>query len=360
MTKDLIDFDSCSSPERMSDNLSDFEKSHVDTSNHPLKSSPNLTENLQKSTTFSCQSMANTGQLCKDSESHESYKKLSSKAETSLVFDLVDIGELNDEKASSSDKPGLDLQKQYSDSNVLDTRNSTAFVNDLFMSTSPSVVVSEIQSAEPGSRRGSFVEEAGKILELNCENSESMKENESECSSPTTLRLQRIGFCEYMSQDTLENVETTKGIDTDGSEKHKTSEINKNIASQANQEKISMNKSDKTKVNVNNSIILTDTNKPEVPNEVTALPKTNEEQNLSGEQAITSNTRLQIPKFNIPEDKCLKVTVKEILSPKDFWIQKANDDLDLLMEKMWYVQLKRFIFCRRYLISIMFRLGFLL
>ena len=45
---------------------------------------------------------------------------------------------------------------------------------------------------------------------------------------------------------------------------------------------------------------------------------------------------LQIPPFVLPKDNCLKVIVKEIVSPKDFWIQKATDDLDLLMEKMWY------------------------
>lgn len=46
---------------------------------------------------------------------------------------------------------------------------------------------------------------------------------------------------------------------------------------------------------------------------------------------------LQIPAFEIPAGNCIEVTVKEIVSPRDFWIQKANDDLDLLMEKMWLV-----------------------
>ena len=53
---------------------------------------------------------------------------------------------------------------------------------------------------------------------------------------------------------------------------------------------------------------------------------------------ILFRSGLQIPAFEIPEDRCVKVTVKEIVSPKDFWIQKTNDDLDLLMEKMWYVR----------------------
>lgn len=44
---------------------------------------------------------------------------------------------------------------------------------------------------------------------------------------------------------------------------------------------------------------------------------------------------LRIPAFEIPLDNSLTVTLKEFSSVKDFWIQKVEDDFDILMEKMW-------------------------
>ena len=143
--------------------------------------------------------------------------------ETPSVFDLIDIGDSHMEKplnlqlSNDCNKSGnikrheMILKKEDNKPIVIeDPKDSTAYVNELFMSTLPPSTPSEMQAVTTSLRRGSFVEENGELLELNSRNISS--QGDSGSVSPTTLRLQRIGFCEYMSQETLANNDDKRKI----------------------------------------------------------------------------------------------------------------------------------------------------
>ena len=142
--------------------------------------------------------------------------------DASLVFDLVDIGEsfvkkpsslqlLYNSSESESVKTNETRSKEDDNKNIItaqQVRDSSTYVNELFMATLPLSTPSEEREVTTSLRRGSFGEENGELVGLNGKNISTQVDSGSECGSPTTVRLQRIGFCEYKSQETVENFET--------------------------------------------------------------------------------------------------------------------------------------------------------
>lgn len=148
--------------------------------------------------------------------------KTTAHADASLVFDLVDIGEscvkqpsslqlLNNSSKSQSVKANETRSKEDDNKNIITAqqmRDSSTYVDELFMATLPLSTSSEEQEVTTSLRRGSFGEENGELVGLNGKNISTQVDSGSECGSPTTVRLQRIGFCEYKSQETAANFET--------------------------------------------------------------------------------------------------------------------------------------------------------
>ena len=159
--------------------------------------------------------------------------KTTGHADASLVFDLVDIGEsfvkkpsslqlLNNSSKSESVKANETRAKEEDNKNIITAqqiRDSSTYVNELFMVTLPLSTPSEEQEVTSSLRRGSFCEENGELVGLNGKNISTQVDSGSECGSPTTVRLQRIGFCEYKSQETVANEDNEAKITLVGNEK---------------------------------------------------------------------------------------------------------------------------------------------
>ena len=225
-TKDLIDFETQSpmsfGKERISDrsnSLVDSEKGHAESSSHALIGNQGdvLATNDKQGATFSFNLIKTPGKAFKGTEGNNSPIPDTTEQQASLCFDLIDIGEhrhtslqlANDCKKDKTNKEHDSPKEQAIKQTPLESSlDSTSYVNDLFMSSPPLNLPSETKAVDSGSRRNSFVEESAKILELNCTNLSSDVGSGPECGSPTMVRLQRIGFCEYKSEESLENLET--------------------------------------------------------------------------------------------------------------------------------------------------------
>jgi hypothetical protein len=232
-TKDLIDFEtqtpSVCVKENISESshsLSDFERDH-----HALKGNHGdilATNNCQQAP-LSFNLIESSSRGVKGNESNNNSPIPDpTKKEASLAFDLIDIGEptlqkptslqlqkVCDKKTENNNKhnsPKEEGRKQIAVDSSLD---STSYVNDLFMSSPPLNLQSAAEAVDRSSRRNnfdSFVEESGKILDVSGKDTSNEVGNGGECSSPTAVRLERIGFCEYKSQ---EQVTTMPGIAND-------------------------------------------------------------------------------------------------------------------------------------------------
>ena len=87
------------------------------------------------------------------------------------------------------------------------SQSSTAYVNDLCQ-LPISLQNTTKETVENSSRRDRLVEENKMVLDLDRKNMFIEVADLPKCSSPTTARLQRIGFCENKSQETVDDVET--------------------------------------------------------------------------------------------------------------------------------------------------------
>ncbi len=223
-TKDLIDFEtqdpSSFEKKRISDSsLGDIRTGHTDSSSHALAGNQGdvLATNDKQGATFSFNLIKTPGKAFKGTEGNNSPIADTTEQQAGLCFDLIDIGEhrhtglqlANDCKKDKTNKEHDSPKEQAIKQTPLESSlDSTSYVNDLFMSSPPLNLPSETKAVDSGSRRSSFAEESAKILELNCTNLSSDVGSGPECGSPTMVRLQRIGFCEYKSEESLENLET--------------------------------------------------------------------------------------------------------------------------------------------------------
>ncbi|XP_028407927.1 uncharacterized protein LOC114530556 isoform X2 [Dendronephthya gigantea] len=282
--------------------------------------------------------------------------------------------------------------------------SSTTYVNDPCLPSS--LLNTSKETVENSSRRDSSVEENKMVPDLSSENMFVEFADLPKCSSPTTVRLQPIGFCEYKSQEIMDGVETAmknantkmtvdesenneikfdrsdKAKITDTEESKIVTDLNGKISATINdscksEPSIETHKNnelplltEKTATNAMQESLVT-SNRYKSDDEPVDEPVSSQESESSAsthdkvQHEVTSPVSvsagdvlegvlrekptceiseikgLQIPAFEIQAGSCIEVTVKEVISPRDFWIQKANDDLDLLMEKMCYYFSKR-------------------
>ena len=261
-TKDLIDFEtqtpSVCVKENISESshsLSDFERDH-----HALKGNHGdilATNNCQQAP-LSFNLIESSSRGVKGNESNNNSPIPDpTKKEASLAFDLIDIGEptlptslqlqkVCDKKTENNNNhnsPKEEGRKQIAVDSSLD---STSYVNDLFMSSPPLNLQSTAEAVDRSSRRSSFdsfVEESGKILDVSGKDTSNEVGNGGECSSPTAVRLKRIGFCEYKSQ---EQVTTMSGIANDIGEQ----EV---VANERDGLKLKLNENNEAEITTNES-----------------------------------------------------------------------------------------------------------
>ena len=219
-TKDLIDFETQSpssfGKERIlnSSSLNHSENGRTDKPSHDLKG--------RQGDILASSDNQNFSHAFKGSESDNIPRTDTIDEQASSCFELIDISECKptgllfskacEEGEMNNEHGGTKEQQANKQITLNSRRDSTSYVNDLFMSNSPLRLAEETEAAGGGSRRGSLADESEKTLELNCKNVSSEVGNETECGSPTAVRLQRIGFCEYKSQKSLENRETVSDI----------------------------------------------------------------------------------------------------------------------------------------------------
>ncbi|CAB4016127.1 E3 ubiquitin- ligase NEDD4-like [Paramuricea clavata] len=268
-TKDLIDFETQTPGVCVKENisesshsLSDFERNH-----HALKGNHGdiLATNDCQQAPLSFNLIESSSHGVKGNGSNNNSPIPDpTKKQASLAFDLIDIGEhtlkkptslqlqkVCDKKTENSNEhnsPKDEARKQIAVDSSLD---STSYVNDLFMSSPPLNLQSAAEAVDRSSRRNSFdsfVEESGKILDVSGKDTSNEVGNEGECSSPTAVRLKRIGFCEYKSQ---EQVTTMPGIANDIGEQEivvNERDVLKVTLNENNEAEITTNESEKPKI----------------------------------------------------------------------------------------------------------------
>lgn len=117
---------------------------------------------------------------------------------------LVEISGSNSEKTQNTKDEVTDndnsspIEKSQKQVVVDDLQDSNLYVNGLFMSSPPPLSLpSVIEPVKSCVRRNSLGEESGKILHSSAKNEDDL----SECGSPNSMRLERIGFCAYTTQN---------------------------------------------------------------------------------------------------------------------------------------------------------------